>query len=115
MTEYEDWINNIKVGDKVAYDIGGRWERDYFKIYTVERLTKTLIITNGGRFRKDGTSQCSDSWKKIRPVDEYVAKAIIRRRTIAKFKEAVGKSIEQYTTEQLEAVVKILSAENNDD
>lgn len=115
MTEYEDWINNIKVGDKVAYDIGGRWDRDYFKIYTVERLTKTLIITNGGRFRKDGTSQESNSWEKIRPVDEYVTNAIIRRETITKFKKAVGKSIEKYTTEQLETVVKILGVENNDD
>lgn len=46
-----EWLNNLKVGDKVV--IGGGLDGDI--ISRVERLTNTLIITAAGsRFRKDG-------------------------------------------------------------
>lgn len=51
------WIKNLSPGDKVIvnYIIG-------VKIDTVERLTKTMIVTvDHGRFRKKDGNSCGDS------------------------------------------------------
>jgi len=55
MEQNNDWIKNLKQGDKVFVEVG------HFSTYTVrpgivERFTKTLIVLKDGRkFRFDGT------------------------------------------------------------
>lgn len=51
-------FDNLKVGDQVAkYQSIGFSGMGYYKFETVERVTKTLIVTDQGRYRfKDGCS-----------------------------------------------------------
>ena len=51
MTSEREWLNSLKPGDKVAvvrgFDIGeGAWVR------TVDRVTKTMIIVDGVKYRR---------------------------------------------------------------
>ena len=75
----QEWLDGLKVGDEVVI-LG---DRDY--ISKVERFTKTLIITTGGRkFRKNGTSP--GSWYSgilAEPTKERVDK--IRQTRLANF------------------------------
>lgn len=65
----KEWLDNLKVGDRVVI-LGSQ---DYLS--KVERFTKTLIITEGGRkFRKDGASPGS-GWDRgilVEPTPERV-------------------------------------------
>lgn len=116
MTEYEKWIDSLKIGDEVAYYIKPKWTDGYFKIYTVKRLTKTLVVTSGGSFyKKNGEMRGSVSWEKIMPVDKTVTNSIHRRGIERKFQEVIDQKCDLYSTAQLESVVKILSGESDND
>jgi len=56
MNEYETWLDNLAVGDKVFQTASGALGSTD-SISTVERITKTLIVTKTSRFsRHNGTS-----------------------------------------------------------
>lgn len=64
-------FDNLKVGDQVAqYQSIGFSGTGYYKFETVERMTKTLIITDQGRYRfKDGCSLNNTRYR-IEPFQE---------------------------------------------
>lgn len=86
MDHHGDWIQNLKVGDRVV-KLSGGGIGSCDSISTVERFTKTLIITkSGGRFsRLDGTQSAGHFCDRItQPTQELVDK-IIRDVLIRKF------------------------------
>lgn len=69
-------FKNIKVGDKVIYNLNQN-----LSIEVVERLTKTRVIVNGSSFnRKNGERIGASTWMRtiirIEPYDENLAKKI---------------------------------------
>ena len=110
--ELKVWLETLKPGDEVAFDDGGRWYRDRWVILTVERTTKTQIVMRGGdKFRKsDGCEVGSDSWNKIQPVTDNIRAKMHRREVIGRYNEIAG-GTNRYTTEQLEAVIAILTGD----
>lgn len=69
-------FENIKVGDKVIYNLNQN-----LSIEVVERLTKTRVIVNGSSFnRKNGERIGASTWTRtlirIEPYNETLAKKI---------------------------------------
>lgn len=86
MDHHGDWLQNLKVGDKVV-KLSGGGIGSCDSVSTVERFTKTLILTkSGGRFsRLDGTQRAGHySDRLTQPTLEAVAK-ITRDVLIRKF------------------------------
>lgn len=109
-TELQAWIETLKPGDKVAFDERpGGWCASRYRILKVERTTKTQIITTSDdRFRKkDGKEVGGASWKNIEPVTDEVREKIRRQKVVSRFK-AIRMKPDDYTTDQLEAVIEIL-------
>ena len=78
-----EWIQALKPGDEVAIVRGSGMGRGAW-LHTVERLTKTLVVVDGHKFRKkDGFEPGSTAWgsRKIkRPEDvaEFIEETKIR-------------------------------------
>lgn len=78
-------FENIKVGDKVIYNLNQN-----LSIEVVERLTKTRVIVHGSSFnRKNGERIGTSTWTRtiirIEPYDENLAKKIelnLKRKTL---------------------------------
>jgi hypothetical protein len=108
--ELQAWIETLKPGDEVAFDErSGGWYASRYRILKVERTTKTQIITlTGHRFRKkDGQEVGGELWKNIEPVTDAVREKIRRQIAVSRFK-AIRMKPDNYTTDQLEAVIEIL-------
>lgn len=113
---YNNWIKELKVGDKIVMTVGGMSTKT--TIETVERFTKTLVITTGGRFRKD-TSYASggDSWRpsrieKITPViEERINDNIAKRAAVKKVTDLVawGK-LYRLNTSTLHKIIEVIQA-----
>lgn len=108
----KSWLEALKPGDKVIIDKGhyGR------SIATVERLTKTQIITDFCRmkFRKsDGLEVGGDMWlggviKK--PTDEEITKIIERKRRKKLIAKINLNAVVSLPTDQLKQIVKWIDA-----
>lgn len=112
--EYKDWLKSLKVGDEVAIDISLRYCRNQkFKILKIERETKTQLISVDWRWRKDDGYVVGGGYgHKLQPVTQQVLDTIVRRRIEVRFLELVeGKTLDTYTTEQLQSVIAILEGE----
>lgn len=73
-SEKQEWRESLKVGDNVAFNAAGFYYKSHWVIKTVERITKTQIITTGDfRFRKkDGSLINSNRWNEIKPVTDGI-------------------------------------------
>lgn len=102
MMSNNEWRDNLKVGDRVV--IGG-YTAD--TISSVERLTETLIITNGGKFRRRDGCSPGNGWHRNtlqEPTPEVVDR--IRQENLArKFCHYDWKTL---PLETLRAVFKLL-------
>lgn len=108
--EQQAWIETLKPGDEVAFDTRPHgWRTPRYHILTVERTTKTQIITTSDdRFRKkDGREVGGELWENIEPVTGKIREKIRRQNVVSRFKMIRIKS-DDYTTDQLEAAIEIL-------
>jgi hypothetical protein len=77
------WLENLKVGNEVACYSGG-WSRPTYSLIVVTRVTKTLIVTDAGRFRKDnGVAYEKYGSNSIHPVTKEVKDEILKQRLIS--------------------------------
>ena len=108
--ELKAWLETLKPGDEVALDKGWRWYGNRWAILTVERTTKTQIVTRlGYKFRKsDGREVGSESWSNIQPITDEIRAQMHRRDVVAHYND-ISDDANRYTTEQLEAVIAILA------
>lgn len=112
--EYKDWLKSLKVGNEVAIDISWRhFRKQKFTILKIERETKTQLISGTWRWRKDDGYVVGGGYDhKLQPVTQHVRDTIVRRRTEVRFLALVDeKTLETYTTEQLQSVIAILEGE----
>lgn len=99
----QEWLDNLKVDDAVV--ILGR-DRDW--ISTVERFTKTLIITKGGKkFRKNGTSPGSiwDNETLTEPTEERLG-TIRRAKLAARLKAVKWKALRLEVLRKIAEIVR---------
>ena len=108
--ELKAWLETLKPGDKVAFPRSRGFYAPSWEILTVERTTQTQIMMQSTeRFRKsDGQEVGSSSWSNIQPVTDGIRAKIHRQNIIARFK-GIPMKPDNYTTEQLEAVIEILT------
>lgn len=107
--ELKAWLETLKPGDEVAFARSSRFCAASWEILTVERTTRTQIVMQcAERFRKsNGQKVGSNSWDSIQPVTDGIRARIHRQNIIARFK-GIPMKPNNYTTEQLEAVIEIL-------
>lgn len=110
--ELKAWLETLKPGDEVAYDCSNEWGGSNWEILKVCSVKKTRIITEC--FRKFSISngrelECGSGWQ-IQPVTDYIRERIHRQNLILRFGR-LSISANRYTTEQLEAVIAILTGE----
>ncbi|KKL03903.1 hypothetical protein LCGC14_2621460 [marine sediment metagenome] len=64
-TMKKEWLENLKVGDRVVINTTSYGSQGDNSVSVVERLTKTLIITKGGRkFRRNDGLSPGGEWSK---------------------------------------------------
>jgi hypothetical protein len=94
-------LGEVKAGDAVCLRAG---YRDVIYKYTVERVTKTQVITSGGRYYKQNGRRVGerDAWNysKIEPWTDDVQKQYTRQRLEAGFASIAGK-LAKVPTEQI--------------
>lgn len=78
----KDWLSNLKVGDEIAV-----WQYRYPEIRTIERLTPTQLVLDGGTLkfnRTTGNRVSSDKWISltIGPVTDDVKETVDRAKAI---------------------------------
>lgn len=90
-----EWIKNLKVGDEIAIDISGRWNRNIYAKVTITKVTPTgrIKTSNGHQFYPDGREIGSNS--ALSPLRQLTPKIIelIKRKELLdglKFNEFAG-------------------------
>jgi hypothetical protein len=66
-----EWLDSLKVGDSVMESYSYDWNsKRAYRVVTIERMTKTLFITNkGAKYRKSNGYLQSGGLEIIEPVD----------------------------------------------
>jgi hypothetical protein len=65
---YNDWLKELKVGDKVAVNVSKPWEKAKYEINEIEKISPTgrIILLGGIKFNSDGTFITTDKYCGIR-------------------------------------------------
>lgn len=108
-------LEDVKPGDKLAMF---RSTRGVCAIVVVERVTKTMVIAGGKRWRKkDGFESGSDAWSHRRVVpatpehEAVVARGQKRQQLAHTIKHML--CINTLTDEELEQMAEIITTANN--
>lgn len=100
-------LKDLKAGDKVI--IRNRWND---RIGTIERVTKTQIIVNGCKFRRENGSQINgDSWTpfRIAVLTEEELQRIQKQKSKEKMKRYILNFVfDDLSYEEIEQVYNIL-------
>jgi hypothetical protein len=116
MTEREEWLQNLAVGDLV-YGVAGLRGRSDWGIRRIDRITPKQVWTGKVAWRRsDGRGVGFGPYgPEIRPVTDADREALTRRRLVAQIQKFAdhcdGKDV---TTERLQRVVAAI-AEAGDD
>lgn len=115
-------LDDVKVGDKVFVDEGNYVDNDY-RVYTVERVTKTQFAANGRSYQRDSGKRLGDgtgrgSWSShvwAEPYDPVKHEALIaeqraKRVRSRKIKLVHDINANHLTDAQLDAIIAILDA-----
>lgn len=107
-----EWIQSLKPGDEVAIVRGAGMGRGAW-LHTVERLTKTLVVVDGHKFRKrDGLEPGSNAWgsrriSKPEDVAEFIEETKINEAQ-SRVRYRVERDYSKLTLDQCEAIRSIL-------
>lgn len=83
-TTDSDWLDTLKIGDQVAYDIGNSEPR--YVIAKVVKLTKAKITLSSNQVfgRRDGWSIDTTRPYQLQPITPDVKALLIRQRIVAR-------------------------------
>lgn len=105
-------LKDLKAGDKVI--IRNRWND---RIGTIERVTKTQIIVNGYKFRRENGSQINgDTWTpfRIAVYNEEEANQIMKSQAMNKMRCYIKDfTLENLSYDELEQICNILKKSDN--
>lgn len=80
-TERQTFLDSLKVGDKIVYDIS-RYGKPEYKVTTIKRITpkRSFVTTEDLKFNKDGISKLDDYMSLyIQPYTKEIEESITRR------------------------------------
>lgn len=108
-------LEDVKPGDKLALF---RNMREVCAVLVVERVTKTLVIAGGKRWRKkDGFESGSDMWsnRRVTPATPELEATVERHQKRQKLEHIVRHllCINALTDEELEQMAEIITTANN--
>ena len=110
-TDYKEWLDSLQPGDTWTYVYcpGYSSRRDVGRI-TVERLTKTQIVTTTGTryLREDGGKVAGSSFLRGPARQEEIDQVAEERRLRKLQLDVVGFDWRKLSKEKLEAVLKII-------
>lgn len=110
MSEFQD----LKAGDEVVL-LSGRFGDTRYSLEKIERVTKTLIIINGDRYRRADGRQTGESWHKNylkMPTEEMLNKVkcyerlVVKRDIIKSFREF---NFNKFSLEQLQQIQQFIN------
>jgi hypothetical protein len=92
---YHEWLDNLKVGDKVALACDSGWSRRTYKVLEISRMTPTQAVCfNDGRFRLKDGFVIGGGYSQVEPVTERVLQAMEADSLRAWFSSTSRKSLE---------------------
>lgn len=113
MRKNQEWLDSLKVGDRVAMDIGVYGSTQYV-VATITKITPTRRMTtsNNKTFNADGTQYGQGSSYsgrvQLEPPTPEILERILRSRLIKALKAF---KFEELTTEQLRTIQSIIKKE----
>ena len=112
MASDKEWVKTLKVGDKVAYDRGSWYGRDYI-IDEIIKITPTGIIkTNKGQaFRPDGEVR-GDGWFYLQPITEEILLFLEKSKLLLSLRHF---KYEELPIEKLRQINKIIKGDDIDE
>lgn len=106
----KEWVKQINVGDEIAYNRGGYFDRNYFVITKVISKTSTgsLKTENDDLIKLDGYSR--KSRHHYEPVTDEIRQRVKVQEKAKELKEAISKvSFLDFTIEQMNAIMNIIN------
>lgn len=103
MDKEKDWLESLEIGDEVAVCSRGK-----FSIETVTKVTRTQIVTQYGRYRKDtGYSVGVSIWNlaNIKPVTDAIRETIKKSQLRS---ELTKQNFNGLSLDQLERIKSII-------
>lgn len=99
-----EWLESLQVGDEVVLNrvFGGHC------IEKIEKITKTQIVTNNGRYRRStGITVCGSIWhlSKIEPITEQIRDEVKKRRICAIFSKQNFAELSLDKLERIKAII----------
>lgn len=107
--ENKDWLNDLKVGDKVIVVTEHYGSRGY-EIRQIDRITPTKQIVVDGRRFKNGELPTSDIWSPVRVYLIQATEDEIARVNNIKYKQSVFRKLRELksiTYEQARAIAEV--------
>lgn len=111
MNKKNDWLKSLKVGDTVIVESSGAYRGRM--IDTIERLTKTQIITSVGKFRRNSGDEVGDyntwtsKWIK-EPTPEMINNIIYEKKRESAIRVIRHTEWKKIDLEKLVRIMKVL-------
>lgn len=100
-----EWLESLKVGDEVASDL----VLGVHCIEKIEKITKTKIVTNKGRYRRrTGITVGGSIWhlSKIEPITEQIRDEVKKRRICAILSKQNFAELSLDKLERIQAIIR---------
>jgi hypothetical protein len=114
MTDNQEWLDGLKVGDTVAVESNGLGKRAYH-IAKIEKITPTRRFVVGGRnYNSSGAEISTDKWsvsRDIVPVTPEIVEEIKLRKALTYIHYV---NFESLQPDMVIAVYELLKAARND-
>lgn len=108
--EYQKWLDELKVGDEVCYDISSSYakEKEYVvtKITSISEKTRQMTTLTGQKFKNGIAKQKGTTWNisyRLKPVTVEVREYIARQKAIKMLKAV---NWENMYTESLTIIIR---------
>ncbi len=114
--DHQSFLDNLKVGDTVCYEIPS-WSRSIYKVETIVRITpkRTFVLSNNQRFTPRGTSQV-DKYHRyyLMPYTSDIIESMLQHKLAQKAKIAASRvDYDCMEIAQLKKIIPVLEEVRN--
>ena len=113
---YQNFLDNLKVGDTVCYEIPS-WSRSTYRVETVARITpkRTFVLSNNRRFNSRGIHQVDEHHRYyLMPYTSEIIESMLQQELVQKAKTASARvDYDCLEIEQLKKIISVLEEIRN--